>query len=795
MYCIKCGFKLPDNSRFCSNCGTPLSFPMATGDESIVSEPMETKSAMEKIPTEIQADLEPGEKVSLEPLGIEFDIVDHHLSFNADMVAFNKLRKPFSVNAGKHKAEYIKFYDSKVHSFDDLFQIAYPEMKRRIDLSVEFGIRVLMDYGVDHIDEDTLRSLAGDNIDPDVVMQPLMESAEEIQRHAANISRGRDIERSSRSKWYGGGFGLKGAVKGAVNAKILNIATDTIRGIGDSQVDAQDRAEIENMKKAVFTDPDTRQNLLYGVYQCCFNVFVGVHYVLAKENLVPTFSFDDLKKINARINNYVHLLKSDSSIRPQFIDILCEGLQYCPYRPLFYVLLNMAAEEKHDTILPVAQYFGVESRYIEDLVDSDIPELDQIKKMPEGTEAEIERKVTKLEKLNRRDPFVGAGEILAPLQKKIAWNQHKISLVDSIAIAQENKEWIDTAISENDLDFLWSEIDKGNSYAEYALEMYYEHMCSQAYADYNETQLDNILDDARRESAKHGDGSKLFGEYLYAMLRIHMYAKDRRNTSRAADYRRDVVQIASQGNISAMTWAAIWKARNTIEGITDDVAMAYLQKAADAQHPWALKTLGGWYMNGDCGLSVDKTRADELLNLAKVYGIISEIEMRNYESIMNKRPDGLNTSVRPILTRDVAETERIAKICFQKISGRFSPNRIFITKNIPAKKFAKAQEKYIIGMGADEIPVLLADTTLLGSGKEGCLLTNKALYLRETPGKPLRIPIEDIINLRYSKDSAIVVSKHKAEKNILISMMSADGVRNEMAAQAFSQLINDILDS
>ena len=40
-------------------------------------------------------------------------------------------------------------------------------------------------------------------------------------------------DRANRSRWMGGGFGIKGAIKGAAQAAVLNVATGAVRGIGD----------------------------------------------------------------------------------------------------------------------------------------------------------------------------------------------------------------------------------------------------------------------------------------------------------------------------------------------------------------------------------------------------------------------------------------------------------------------------------------------------------------------------------------------------------------------------------
>lgn len=50
----------------------------------------------------------------------------------------------------------------------------------------------------------------------------------------------KQFERNNRSRWQGGGFGFRGAIKGAIKAGVMNMATDAVRGIGDSISDAVD---------------------------------------------------------------------------------------------------------------------------------------------------------------------------------------------------------------------------------------------------------------------------------------------------------------------------------------------------------------------------------------------------------------------------------------------------------------------------------------------------------------------------------------------------------------------------
>ena len=99
-------------------------------------------------------------------------------------------------------------------------------------------------------------------------LDPLVESYNQIIGDAKDIQIQRKYERAGRSKWQGGGFGLKGAIKGAMTAGALNMVTGAGRSIGDSIVDGSDRAALQNKKQALKKD-ESNLALLIGAMRYC----------------------------------------------------------------------------------------------------------------------------------------------------------------------------------------------------------------------------------------------------------------------------------------------------------------------------------------------------------------------------------------------------------------------------------------------------------------------------------------------------------------------------------------------
>lgn len=88
-----------------------------------------------------------------------------------------------------------------------------------------------------------------------------------VDLYAQNLAYQRDAERSGRSQWVGGGFGVKGAIKGAVTAGALNAATGIFRSIGDGITDASDRSTLQSKYNAIINE-NNKESLVDAFTEC-----------------------------------------------------------------------------------------------------------------------------------------------------------------------------------------------------------------------------------------------------------------------------------------------------------------------------------------------------------------------------------------------------------------------------------------------------------------------------------------------------------------------------------------------
>ena len=133
MFCYNCGKELNDDFNLCPYCGADITrYSDETADK-----------AKEYI---------------VEP-DVKFELLGRELFFSPRFLEYNTLRKRFFEKAESLEEEYIKFYKSRKHTFVGLFDEEIPEVVQKVTSAVRFGVDVLMEYGIDDIDDTMLANM------------------------------------------------------------------------------------------------------------------------------------------------------------------------------------------------------------------------------------------------------------------------------------------------------------------------------------------------------------------------------------------------------------------------------------------------------------------------------------------------------------------------------------------------------------------------------------------------------------------------------------------------------------
>lgn len=250
MFCSHCGTQIPDSSKFCFNCGASLSLDSFDNSNKAANNLGNNESK------------------------IIFLIQDAELSFDQRHEAYALRRKEFLKQVQPYIEEEGKRIQKKV---DDLIAHAQKNKSSRVELDKSFleyydyGTKAvdlfvktvhenlikekIYSYSIDMIKvstEDAIGNFTHALADFSVKLTELMSATDSLEQARA-------MQRGRRSYWQGGGFGMVNAIKGSITAGLMNVATDSVRRIGDSIVDAGDdrhifQAKYELLKSKPWTD-------------------------------------------------------------------------------------------------------------------------------------------------------------------------------------------------------------------------------------------------------------------------------------------------------------------------------------------------------------------------------------------------------------------------------------------------------------------------------------------------------------------------------------------------------------
>ena len=197
MFCYNCGKQVDNTFKHCPYCGIPLT------------------AAKDSIP----------QKNTGRP-DVEVSLLGKKVFFSQSFIDYNDLRKRFYDKAAELEDNYICYYSDREHTFDALFDEEIPKAVYETVDAVKFGVSVLMEYGIDFIDEETLSDMVTSDGNVKNALNYIYSKADEISDTAESLSEYRNAQRTSRGHWEGGGFGVKGAVKGALTAGAFNLGTN-----------------------------------------------------------------------------------------------------------------------------------------------------------------------------------------------------------------------------------------------------------------------------------------------------------------------------------------------------------------------------------------------------------------------------------------------------------------------------------------------------------------------------------------------------------------------------------------
>lgn len=566
MYCYHCGAKLVSEARFCHQCGKSLDIPEEKLDDKTIQAIKECiLSGEEEIaPEVIEEMMKPVQRV--EGPEIVLNILGHKLVLSNDIAGLKVVRDYFTDYAEKNVAKYKDYLSSNVRNFDDIYDKAIPFSVNCIKSAIENAVEVSKNLGIFDMSYEWLSTLMEGYMDCDALFSHYTQVANALENTAKQLASYRGLQRANVPQWYGGGFGIIGAIKGQMQATALNIGTNVIREIGNAVTDSRDKEKFKRAKEWLYKDAGLIDGLIMITYNCSFMPYYALLPIFEEVNMVSADAERDeeaVEKSHVIFENFYMGIKENA----ECVSSMLEIIENHPFNPAFYVYLEWIADDAIEdskeaiNILNLSYPYQYEKRALERLLFEDIKQVedvsiesirsklkllgiieiagvqtkDEIKAvrkelrkvwascvqlLPEYDESEMQFKIEAFQELKREygtetEAFKCYQDEINRLERKYE-NKVKLPFLEmDVQDVKNAKANVDTLIKEKRFGELWNLAEKQNGYAQTVLYRFYTAQIGNLKGKVNTVEQ---LDARCRHLKQKVEGKGQFAKFVYDVL-------------------------------------------------------------------------------------------------------------------------------------------------------------------------------------------------------------------------------------------------------------------------------------
>lgn len=352
--CPDCKKMVSDRVEKCPFCGCPSSFFEKTDNNELKQESEENVECGEESRNQHKQSEE-------EMLPIKLSLCGYNLSFDGRCKEFFEIRAPYEAAAWALRNEvYIKY--NQISTIGEIIEKIPPFVGKMMDIMIEASMRMLYEEGIYMTPEAFLEKYYYSyNMDYNDMVSDVIEKYAEVLGEKKSLANYRAMQEASRSKWQGGGFGIGGAVKGAIIAGALNAGTNFVRSFGDANNRNQDNAYINAKLRELRNSSYVQNQIIEGAYECMISLCYALINELQENGVLKGIIYyrkeeTEAKKICEAAERYA---EDDKDKMDKYMDAILAYPYYNHVYEILYKKLKYVGEEEE--LFRFMNYFGIDS--------------------------------------------------------------------------------------------------------------------------------------------------------------------------------------------------------------------------------------------------------------------------------------------------------------------------------------------------------------------------------------------------------------------------------------------------
>lgn len=340
MFCMNCGTKLPDDAKFCFKCGTQLG---ATANR-------------EEEKSEKHSNSQGNTIVKTFELG-----EDLHINFYAEDMDYCKLRKDIELNVAQQQVKFfVEYKKEKISDMTGVLEKAVPLANSLIDDSIDFGVSLLMKWGIDFIDKVQLEKIVMEKAQELPAGKVYQQEMQELVQYANQL----EEEHASKEYWSGGGFGVSGAIKGAVKAELMNVGTNALVNLGRALTSNTANDKMKRFKANIYEKVNQEQLFLDLIYQSGgIALFDTIYEILLDYELIAPSVHYDSARATGKYNNISAALQNNKMSCEQASKALCSCIELSPFNVDYALVLNWLNPACFTAVFDMMKFLGMGANF------------------------------------------------------------------------------------------------------------------------------------------------------------------------------------------------------------------------------------------------------------------------------------------------------------------------------------------------------------------------------------------------------------------------------------------------
>ena len=346
--CTECGKEFSDRAVACPNCGCPTDI--------------------------ILEDIEKEKSIQQKKIVASYDIGDYKFEIDSKMDYRIRLISDFCQKRDQIKVLAEKMYD-EFGNIDNVIEQMPQSFSIILEGAINAAIDLLMKNKIMECDVNYFISNYGEELDAASLMEPIIVEYLKILKLDTEIKEYHDYIRNvHRNAWSGGGFGVKGAVKGYFKAQ-MNAGSAFLTSFSDTKEFNNNMQEVRKAKAELFAREETKQCVVESVlriYTVCYTIALNK---LKNADIIDG-TFFNTNKSDSIMNNVYNYLNNgeESEIDSEWLVDSClqAFLEDPTSEESIYLLVRLLGENRMEPktgiILYVKEY-GFWNTYIDQRID------------------------------------------------------------------------------------------------------------------------------------------------------------------------------------------------------------------------------------------------------------------------------------------------------------------------------------------------------------------------------------------------------------------------------------------